>query len=517
MKYIYLIQICLFFLCTGRVYSQAGVFDSQFGNNGIMFATDEQRDVREVAVAIQDGKILVAGTYNLEQNNSSAFLRRYKLNGDLDNTFGQYLNGQNNYSFSLYKTINYFLKLDSQNRIYIGGRNAFSGYKSTCYVARLNQNGVPDPTFNNVGLTGSQRGVGYDLAIQSDNKIVVVGSLDFSADTSITNTDCIVLRYKENGKIDTTFNHTGVKRIDFSELNELGRYVIVQPDGKILVFGEALSSLTFADRLFVLRLNPNGEFDNSFGDNGVFFLTSDVQWQHIYGAHLYSNGKILIGNTYNEAGFGLIKLNTDGTFDESFGLNGKVDNVFFPDARLNAFCMTVQPDDKILVGGFVGPLLNYESLIARFLPDGSLDNSFSDDGHLRVALKDSISVWTSIELLPDNRIVMAGSANSDQAPIYKLAIGMLSNQISIGVEEVSDIADEEVGVYPNPATDKITLFSEEPITGMIRIFDALGRIVWQGAADNVKMVDIPVSELDSGIYNLWVSGRRSVIKVFVTK
>src|SRR5690242_6091990 len=94
-----------------------------------------------------------------------------------------------------------------------------------------------DTSFGNGGkvttsFPGSQAAFGFDMAIQPDGKIVVVGEVQSnSAD------DFGVARYNTDGSLDSTFGITGRITTDFFGFRDFASAVVIQPDGKILVGG----------------------------------------------------------------------------------------------------------------------------------------------------------------------------------------------------------------------------------------------------------------------------------------
>jgi hypothetical protein len=78
----------------------------------------------------------------------------------------------------------------------------------------------------------------------------------------------------QSGNLDLSFGSEGIIKINNYPSNSRG--IIVQNDGKLVISGEAFfNNRTYC---FVCRLNPNGSFDNSFGDGGVlYFIPSDNQ------------------------------------------------------------------------------------------------------------------------------------------------------------------------------------------------------------------------------------------------
>ena len=119
-------------------------------------------------------------------------------------------------------------------------------------LKRLNVDGTLDATFGNAGTVDAaftQNATAHGVALQSDGKIVVVGTRAFSA-----NENFIVARYNANGSVDTGFGSDGNLSIDFFGFDDSGENVLVQPDGKIVVSGAVERNVGFGYGL--ARINP---------------------------------------------------------------------------------------------------------------------------------------------------------------------------------------------------------------------------------------------------------------------
>ena len=116
-------------------------------------------------------------------------------------------------------------------------------------------------TTNMGGAADSANGV----AIQPDGKLVVAGATAGSSSQSTG--DFAVARYNSNGTLDASFGAGGKVSIDFSGRHDGARGVAVQPDGKIVVVGWATPNGNRArgKDLGIVRLNTNGTVDKSFG------------------------------------------------------------------------------------------------------------------------------------------------------------------------------------------------------------------------------------------------------------
>lgn len=93
--------------------------------------------------------------------------------------------------------------------------------------------------------------------------------------------------------------------------------VALQTDGKIVMSGYTWENVT--GDVFVIRLNTDGSLDNTFGTDGVALVSNSTDVTESIAVQ--SDGKILIGG-YTDDSFTVARFNTDGTLDTDFGNNG---------------------------------------------------------------------------------------------------------------------------------------------------------------------------------------------------
>ena len=134
----------------------------------------------------------------------------------------------------------------------------------------FNGTGKVTTTFTN--LFGNVAGQAYGLAIQSDNKIVVVG--DIRGPNFLTEFDWGMIRYNTNGTLDTTFGTGGMVTTDWFGLRDQAYDVAIQPNGFIVVAGYARTA-TRSDNFAVARFDANGNLDSTFGVGGK--VNTDVE------------------------------------------------------------------------------------------------------------------------------------------------------------------------------------------------------------------------------------------------
>jgi uncharacterized delta-60 repeat protein len=118
-------------------------------------------------------------------------------------------------------------------------------------LKRLLANGSPDTSFGNAGTVDTaftQSALANGVALQGDGKIVVVGTRVLSP-----NPNFIVARYNADGSVDRGFGSDGNLSIDFFGFDDIGENVLIQPDGKIVVSGQARHNV---DGYGLARINP---------------------------------------------------------------------------------------------------------------------------------------------------------------------------------------------------------------------------------------------------------------------
>ena len=132
------------------------------------------------------------------------------------------------------------------------------------------------------------------MAVQADGKLVVVGTTYKNNDFS--DEDFVVTRYNTDGTLDTTFGRGGKVRTDFPGLAAVPSSVVIQSDGKIVVAGGAFPLFTFLGNFELVRYNPNGSLDSSFGNGGIV-TTTFPEGSYAFDVALQPDGKIIAAGT----------------------------------------------------------------------------------------------------------------------------------------------------------------------------------------------------------------------------
>jgi uncharacterized delta-60 repeat protein len=306
-------------------------------------------------------------------------------------------------------------------------------------IVRLNADGSKDSSFARPIDPNAPVGLIHDIALQSDGKVLVAhdygldrlnadGTWDTSFLRTITLDDNLftervhAVAVQRNGRILIGGGFTvvnGARRHSIARLGLDGSLdssfipetvdgsfsvalrIVLQPDGKILVGGQALTSRNDS----VARLNPDGSLDaNFFAVRPNEFVSSLA---------LQSDGKVLIGGIFtsiNGSFLGYARLHADGSPDNGF------------EPGMGAEALAVQADGKVLVVG--DSLQTGGSIvkgIARLHLDGRLDNTFLPDLNPNRSL-------STITLQPDGKMLISGQdVTGNLPPDYNLITRLTSD------------------------------------------------------------------------------------------
>ena len=216
-------------------YNTNGTLDTDFDTDGIVI-TDlgTGADIANKVILQSDDKIVVVGT-SVQTTNTDIAIVRYNDDGSLDNTF----DSDGKVTTAVTGTFN---EQGASARMQEDGKPVVVGFSNSTFndfiVARYNTNGGLDNEFGTNGIsvtdfgTETDYGQAIDVELQRDNKIVLCGLRNIG-----TKLDYALVRYKSDGKIDSTFGVDGIVTTDFSDTDDEARAIVMQSDGKILAAG----------------------------------------------------------------------------------------------------------------------------------------------------------------------------------------------------------------------------------------------------------------------------------------
>ncbi len=359
-------------------YNQNGALDNTFGTKGIVMTPVGTSFDEAQSVAIQsDGKI-IAGGYAVNGSYYDFALVRYNANGGLDNTFGT--NGIVATPIdSLHDNILRSIAIQTDGKIVAAGY--IMNGKDDFALVRYNQNGALDNTFGTKGIVVTHVGTfineAQSVVIQSDGKIIAAGY----AVTGGSYNFCLI-RYNVNGDLDNTFGKNGVVTNPVSSSDDFAQSVVLQSDGKIVVGGN--SRINFKDDFSLARYNLNGDFDSTFGTNGVVITQGGTTNNFVNSVKIQTDGKIVAAGK-STANFALTRYNINGDLDNAFGTYGIV-TTSAGKTNDEANSLTIQSDKKILAAGFSFNGTDNDFALVRYNSAGVLDNAFGSNGVLTMPI-----------------------------------------------------------------------------------------------------------------------------------
>jgi uncharacterized delta-60 repeat protein len=320
----------------------SGALDPSYGNGGVETVDIGGGAVGNAIALLPGGKILIAGTGSDSGRLKFAAVRLTSY-GQLDPTFG----GGGVVTVRIGgAAIANAVAVQRDGKIVLGG-TAASSYLQFA-AARLNSNGSVDRTFGSGGVTSFGPAAGaWAMALQPDGKIVLHGQTNAPLTSNLLGNlfgflskaqAYMTARLMPSGAIDHGFGQSGIVIIPIGA-HAFGDALALQPDGKIVVGGSAITSTTQAA---TLRLMPSGSLDRSFGVGGMS-LIPDLNG--INAMTLASTGKIILAGVGNSA----VRLTTNGSADRTFGAGGIALVGQVQGDAANGVAM--QPDGKIILAG----------------------------------------------------------------------------------------------------------------------------------------------------------------------
>ena len=280
------------------------------------------------------------------------------------------------------------------------------------------QDGSPDTAYGAGGLAQSficTNCINSPAHLEFDpqGRVVVVGEVKQGAAAP---TDVFAARYTLEGEVDSSFGVNGIARGVFCTSQDKVMDMAIAPDGSIYVAGYEYWGAFQNNPAAILRWTVDGELDTTWGPQGTFTMDLSPSTTNAAGIAVQADGKLVVGGYYHQNGIRMLlaRLNTNGTFDDTFGSNGLV----LPDLGGTAERIgriALQPDGKILVAAQTSG----SSKLVRFLPDGALDLDFGLNGVYALHGSGGIDD-AGIYLLPDGRITVVICINTPATLLVRL-------------------------------------------------------------------------------------------------
>ena len=220
------------------------------------------------------------------------------------------------------------------------------------------------------------------------------------------------LAWAADGDLDTSFDTDGKVSTPILSGADEANSVVLQSDGKIVAAGSSYngSNYDFA----VVRYNTDGSLDTTFGTGGKVTTSIGSDPDVANSVVLQSDGKIVAaGYSHNGSNFdfAIVRYNTNGSLDTTFDADGK-QTTSIGSGTDGANSAVLQSDGKIVAAGYSHNGTNTDFAVVRYNTDGSLDTTFDTDGKQTTAIGSGTEVANSVVLQGDGKIVAAGYSHN---------------------------------------------------------------------------------------------------------
>ncbi len=477
--------------------------DSSFNNTGFkkyiyynqvdrLYGCKLQPDTKLVAAGFT--KSPITGYYVMP-------VTRFLYNADFDTTF----NGDGTIFVPLGNlqsigTITPKVTFQQDGKIIVAGSGQGSG-SLDIFVCRIDTSGNLDTAFNGTGtlmfdMTGTNTFPDQANAVEVDasGNIWVAGVTRNG--TSPANNDFAVAKIKPDGTLDTTFDSDGKKLFDPSAGSaDIAKSIKADSNGKILIGGTAGANM------YVMRIDSTGTPDPGFTPSGgvsiLFASGTDMGDMQID-----NNGKIVVAGkvTINVASLVFARLNTNGTFDNTFGFNGKFSiNIGFTTSYVTAIC--VQADNKIVVGGYTNDSLQRNDFLAlRVTAAGALDLTFNGIGYVQYPIQQgAIDEYAQgLAITDDLRFIHSGTVTFTLGSNEDPVVTRFKPVLVTGLNTITN-NDNTILAYPNPFSDQLEVVSS--VNDEVYLSDYSGKTLRQFRL-NAGVNKIDMRDLPAGMYFL---------------
>ena len=215
--------------------------------------------------------------------------------------------------------------------------------------------------------------------------------------------------------LDLSFSSASTLTTAVGSAGDRGHAMAIQSDGKVVVAGYSNngSNNDFA----VVRYNTDGTLDPTFGTGGKVTTAIGSDDDEARALAIDGDGNIVVvGNVRlaqsgNDFAMGVARYTAAGALDTTFDTDGKLTLDFSSTHGDYAHGVALQSDGKIVVAGRVfvsGEDFNFA--VARFNADGTLDTDFDTDGKADYSLNNNGQWGEAVAVQPDGKILVAGSS-----------------------------------------------------------------------------------------------------------
>ncbi|KOY02620.1 hypothetical protein [Pseudomonas nunensis] len=407
------------FACPATVNS-AGHLDPEFaaaGKTQVYFAGSSSSMANGVAIDPQ-GRLLVAAKVGTHAG-SRFGLARLLEDGSADLGFGNQgsLIGQFALGFEAMGSKVHVLPCGS---ILLAGLHYEDAHRTLPALALFDPHGQPVRSFGDNGrqvvrLPGNlSQGLrddwlppgvpgaeACDIAVQPDGRILLVANHHFELADHVG----LLIRLNVDGSLDSDFNGRGFVVVRHLMMNTWLASLMLQQDGRILAGG----SINFPAEGLLARYHADGRLDDSFAVDGFMTFKAQGRGAQVSQIVQQDNGDLhCLGSSRDPMHCLSLKLHSNGRPDTHCN-GGQPQHLEIGHSGSQWTAAQVQVDGSVLaVGATIGGV-EADFILARYLPQGTLDRSFANGlGWVRTRLGRSLNTATSLAVQDNGRIVVGG-------------------------------------------------------------------------------------------------------------
>ena len=331
-----------------------------------------------------------------------------QIPGSLDFSFGEW--GKSITDLNSRRNVGEVIEIAPDGGLIICGTNGYANEPNDCLLIKLTSGGEPDISFGSQGAVsfgfGGENSQCFDLEILTDGRILVAGVCWDGGNQNIG-----LAKFTAAGQPDPTFGYGGTLMVNLGK-NEYASSILKLSNNKFVITGP-ISGPGEREDLFIMRFLSNGSTDTGFGTNGYTLADLNNDSYDIpRGIALHNNKYLISACAFNQSydAIVLIRYNTDGTPDPTFGVGGKsvIDGLNIMDMIIErATQLAIDQQNRIIVAGRFLGIAGTDGMLLRFLSNGYPDNSFGESG-LEVYAIDEDNAFMAVGIQDDGKILAAG-------------------------------------------------------------------------------------------------------------
>lgn len=399
-------------------YAADGTLDGTFGAGGkVVTGADGMIDTGESLVLQTDGRIVLAGSVGgFVPDGPDIAVVRYEDDGTLDPTFATPVFVPFDFPVVLAPHVHVFdAELSAQGH-YDGatftlqrsaGANADDAFYATGYLDPLgtvgddlvytspfggppmmvgtitaNSGGTLAFTFNNQATQDIVDGVLQSLSYRNEGPVLpvsvdiewLVSDNDASGALQATGVTTVTI---DPNEAPAFFAAPPSIRTDFGGFSDVAAAIALAPDDSIVLAGMA-----FSGAVGVARYGANGSAETGFGTDGALITPVGFGFSQAADVVMQADGNIVVaGESFNgvDSDFTLVRyIGADGSLDPTFGVGGVVDTDFAATDDVGT-SLVLLGDGSIVVAGYTGDFFDGDFALAKYDGSGLLDLSFGQD------------------------------------------------------------------------------------------------------------------------------------------